>query len=167
MCLLGKKIFKEALNAYRSSLPIRERLTKAEPANGTWQFALSNSYEDIGNLLMSQGNLDDALKNYLQSLSIRVSLANTDRNNTGWQRAIAGSHIKMGAVFQQQGDLHTPLDSYRNGLAIIERLAETAPRNADWQRDLSVADKNSSLTCLRRRAIFKALLKPTATALTL
>jgi tetratricopeptide (TPR) repeat protein len=50
----------EARKAYEQCLEIRKKLTEQDPSNAGWQRELSRCYERIGNILSSQGKLEDA-----------------------------------------------------------------------------------------------------------
>jgi hypothetical protein len=52
----------EALQAYRVSLAIFERLAKADPSNTEWQGDLSLPYERVGDVFKAQGNVPEALQ---------------------------------------------------------------------------------------------------------
>jgi tetratricopeptide (TPR) repeat protein len=121
----------EALKNYRFAAEAAER-SKDERG-------LSVSYERIGDVLVSQGNLPEALKSYQAGLAIRERLARTDAGNSGWQRDLSVSNNKIGDVLVSQGNLPEALKSYQAGLVIAERLAKTDAGNSDWQRDLSIS----------------------------
>ena len=129
----------EALQAYRNSLAIMERLTKADPGNAGWQRDLSVSYERVGDVLVEQGNLTEALQAYRDSLAIAERLAKADPGNAGWQRNLSISYSKVADVLVAQGNLTEALQAYRDSLVIIERLTKADPSNAGWQRHLSVS----------------------------
>jgi hypothetical protein len=59
-----------ALSSYRDSLAIRDRLTKIDPSNTDWQFGLSISYGEVGDVQMAQGDLPGALTSYREGLAI-------------------------------------------------------------------------------------------------
>jgi len=129
----------EALQAYRNSLAIMERLTKADPGNAGWQRDLSVSHGKIGDLLVEQGNLTEALQAYRDSHAISERLAKADPGNAGWQRDLSVSYGRIGDVLVKQGNLTEALQAYRDSLAIAERLAKADPGNAGWQRNLSIS----------------------------
>jgi tetratricopeptide (TPR) repeat protein len=60
----------EALATYKASLAIREGLAGNDPGNAESQNDLSISYDNVGNVLMAQSQLDEALKAYAVSLAI-------------------------------------------------------------------------------------------------
>ena len=49
-----------ALESYRESVTINEKLVELEPANTLVQSALAGSYEDVGSALSAQGDLDNS-----------------------------------------------------------------------------------------------------------
>jgi tetratricopeptide (TPR) repeat protein len=87
----------EALQSFRDSLAIRERLAQADPGNAGWQRDLSVSYNKIGNVLVAQGNLPEALKSFREDLAIANRLAQADPTNAGWQFDLVVSHWKLAA----------------------------------------------------------------------
>jgi tetratricopeptide (TPR) repeat protein len=125
-----------ALQAYRDSLGIFERLAKADPGNAGWQRDLSVSYEKVGDVLVAQGNLTAALQAHRDSLDIRERLAKADPGHAGWQRDLSVSYYKVGNVLVAQGNLTAALQAYRDSLAIFERLAKADPSNVQWRNDL-------------------------------
>ena len=129
----------EALQAYRDSLAIAERLAKADPGNAGWQHNLSISYGKVADVLVEQGNLTEALQAHRDSLAISERLAKADPGNADWQHDLSVSYGKVGDVLMAQGNLTEALQAYRDSLAIRERLAKADPSNAGWQRDLSVS----------------------------
>ena len=82
-----------AINSFRHSLAIAERLAEADPGNAGWQCDLSVSYERIGDVQRAQGDLAAALRSYQASLAIRERLAEADPGNAGWQRDLALSSV--------------------------------------------------------------------------
>src|SRR5262249_13108883 len=88
----------EAVDAYRGSLAIRERLAHLDPANAQWQRDLSVSYNKIGDVLVAQEEREDALTAYRTSLVIREMLVQVDAANTEWQRDLIVSYVKVSAL---------------------------------------------------------------------
>ncbi len=128
-----------ALNSYRDSLAIADRLAQSDPGKAEWQHDLSVSYDRVGNVQVAQGDLAGALKSYRDSLAIRDRLAQSDPGNAGWQRNLSVSYEKVGDVQVAQGDLAGARKTYRDSLAIRDRLAQSDPGKAEWQHDLSVS----------------------------
>jgi predicted negative regulator of RcsB-dependent stress response len=97
----------------------------------TYHHDLSASYDEIGSVLVAQGNLTAALQAYRDSLAIRERLAK-DPGDADWQRDLAVSYSKVGDVLVAQGNLTEALQAYRDSQTILERLAKADPGNADW-----------------------------------
>jgi tetratricopeptide (TPR) repeat protein len=114
-------------------------LAAEKPNDIAYQRDLSVAYNEIGDVLLAQGNLTDALKSYRDDLAIRERLAKADPTNAGWQRDLSISYNKVGDVLLAQGNLTDALKSYRDDLAVREQLAKADPTNAGWQRDLSMS----------------------------
>jgi len=53
-----------ALDSYKASLALRERLAESDPTNTEWQRNVSIAQESIGDVLREQGNLAAALSSY-------------------------------------------------------------------------------------------------------
>ncbi len=84
-----------ALQSYRESLAIRERLAAQDPSNAGWQRDLSVSYNKVGDILAAQGEGAGALQSYRESLAIRERLAAQDPSNAGWQADVVVSCWKV------------------------------------------------------------------------
>jgi len=114
-------------------------LTAEKPENLTYQRELSVALDEVGNVLLAQGNLAEALTSYHASLAIAERLAKADPGNAGCQRDLSVSYNNVGNVLLAQGNLAEALTSFQASLAIRERLAQVDPGNAGWQHDLSVS----------------------------
>ena len=60
----------DALQAYRDSLAIAQKLAAQDPSNTTWQRDLAVSLNKVGDVLQAQGQGADALQAYRDSLAI-------------------------------------------------------------------------------------------------
>jgi tetratricopeptide (TPR) repeat protein len=87
-----------ALDSFRASHAIFERLAQADPGNAGWQRDVSVSHEKIGDVLVAQGNLPAALDSFRASLKIRERLAQADPGNAGWQRDLIVSFVRLSEV---------------------------------------------------------------------
>ncbi|MBV1696385.1 MAG: tetratricopeptide repeat protein [Hyphomicrobiales bacterium] len=125
-----------ALDAYRASLAIAERLAAADPGNAGWQRDLSVSHNKIGDVLVAQGSLPAALDAYRASLAIAERLAKADPGNAGWQHDVALSLQRVGIVAARQGQIAEARATYERGLVIMEKLVALAPTHAGFKRDL-------------------------------
>jgi len=129
----------EALQSYKASLEIAERLAAQDPGNAQWQRDLAASHGMIGDLRVAQGELPQALESYEASLTIKQRLVAKDPGNTASQHNLAVSHAKIGHVHMRQGDLPKALGAYQAGLGILIFLGVWNPGNAGWQHDLAAS----------------------------
>jgi tetratricopeptide (TPR) repeat protein len=127
-----------ALEVFRKSLAIAERLSLQDPYNAVWQRNLSVSYNRIGGVLEAQGDLDGALEEFRKSLAIDERLALQDPDNARWQSGLSVGYNRFGGVLEAQGDLDGALKGFLKSLTIRERLAVEYPDNAEWQRNAAV-----------------------------
>jgi tetratricopeptide (TPR) repeat protein len=78
-----------ALQSYRASMAIRERLAEADPNNAGWQRDLSVSYERIGDLEEARGDIVAAIAAYEDSLPIARFLADRLPDHPQFQSDVA------------------------------------------------------------------------------
>jgi len=69
----------------RDGLAIAERLVAGPTPERGWQRDLSVSYNNIGDVLVAQGNLAEALKSFRDGLAIAECLAQSDAGKPDWQ----------------------------------------------------------------------------------
>jgi tetratricopeptide (TPR) repeat protein len=127
----------QAVDAYRRSLAIADRLAKADPGNAGWQRDLSVSHNKIGDVQQAQGNLPAALTSYQASHDIFDRLAKADPGNAGWQRDLALSYGRVAMVEARQGAHSDALGAFRQGRDIVARLTRQSPDNAILPKDLA------------------------------
>ena len=133
----GKDNLAAALDSYRASHGISDRLAKTDPNNARWQVDLSVSHERIGEVLRAQGNLAATLDAYKASLAIRERIAKTDPSNTSWQRYLALSYGRVAMILVRQEALSEALTAFVKGRDIIVKLQEKSPDNATLTKDFA------------------------------
>lgn len=60
MCFCSRGDLARALESYRASLQIDQRLAESDPSNAAWQREMSVSHNGVGNVLLQQGDLPGA-----------------------------------------------------------------------------------------------------------
>ena len=90
-----------------------QRLAQADAGNAGRQRDLAVSYERVGNVQVTQGDLAAGAASYQASLDIRKRLAQADPGNAGWQYDLGVSYEKIGDVQMTQGNLTEALQSVR------------------------------------------------------
>jgi class 3 adenylate cyclase/tRNA A-37 threonylcarbamoyl transferase component Bud32/tetratricopeptide (TPR) repeat protein len=95
--------------------------------------------DNLGDVRVAQGKLQEALDAYQQSVQIRQTLAEQYKSNLDWQRDLSLSYGRVGNVLVAQGKLQEALDAYQQCLVIAKRLVEQDKSSLEWQRDLIVS----------------------------
>jgi tetratricopeptide (TPR) repeat protein len=101
--------------------------------------ALSVSWNELGEVLVAQGDLAAARVRFSQFLSISENLARDNPSSAQAQRDLSVSFDKLGNVLVAQGDLAAARERFSQSLAIHEKWARDNPSIAAAQRDLSVS----------------------------
>jgi tetratricopeptide (TPR) repeat protein len=114
-------------------------LVTEDPGEIDYQRGLLAADNAIGDVLVTQGNLDEALGYYRDGLAIAARLAAADPSNAALQRDLSVSYTRIGDVLLDQGKFDEALASYREDLAIALRLAASDPSNTGWQRDFALS----------------------------
>jgi tetratricopeptide (TPR) repeat protein/class 3 adenylate cyclase/tRNA A-37 threonylcarbamoyl transferase component Bud32 len=99
----------------------------------------ANMLDNLGDVRVAQGKLQDALNAYQQALALAHRLAEQDQSNLGWQRGLSVSYDRVGNILVAQGKLQDGLDAYQKSLKIRQTLGEHDQSNSGWGRDLSVS----------------------------
>jgi eukaryotic-like serine/threonine-protein kinase len=94
--------------------------------------------DNLGDVLVAQGNLAGALEKYRLSERIRKFLTDRDTSNLDWQRDLAVAYNKLGDTLLAQGDLAQALQNYKAALTITKHITEKAPQISSWKRDIAV-----------------------------
>jgi tetratricopeptide (TPR) repeat protein len=128
----------KAEKMYLVALEISRRLASQDPSNAGWQRDLAAAYGRVGEVLTSQGRLEEAQHPYLAALEISQQLASQDPSNAGWQRDLAAAYGRAGENLASQGRLEEAQYIYLAALEISQQLASQDPSNAGWQQDLKV-----------------------------
>ena len=92
--------------------------------------------ENLGDVLLDRGNLEEALKFFRDGLAIVERFDAANPGNITWQRGVRVFYNGIGAVLARQGNLDDALKLYRDSLATSRRLAAAEPGNTEKQRDL-------------------------------
>jgi tetratricopeptide (TPR) repeat protein len=139
-----------SLKSYLKRHNIAERLAAHDPANTQWQRDLSVSYEKIGDVQMTQGDLPNALTSYKKSLEIREKLVRARSGQYPVAARSVGQLREDGRRTDGQGDPPAALSSYKKSLQIREKLAAHDPINSQWQHDLSICRSVMRRSATRR-----------------
>ena len=141
--LVSQGELEEGKKYYQESLQVRQKLYESDRTNAGWARDLSVSYDAgwarLGDVLVSQGELEEGKKYYQESLQVRQKLYESDRTNAGWARDLSVSYERLGDVLVSQGELEEGKKYYQESLQLAQKLYESDRTNAGWARDLSVS----------------------------
>ena len=118
----------QALDYFRNSLAIRERLAAGNAANTTWQHDIGISHNKIADVLVATGKPDDAVAHYQQALTIAQRLVAAEPDDDEWQRDLSSCYIRLGDAVAP-ADRPRAQDAYRKALAIRDKLAAADTAN--------------------------------------
>ncbi|WP_072379414.1 tetratricopeptide repeat protein [Novosphingobium sp. NDB2Meth1] len=96
-------------------------------------------HNELGAVLVAEGNLAEALHEFQAGLGIVEALARADTSSASLRRDISVSLIKVGDVMVAQGRLDDALERFDRSLEIAESLAAADPSSASLRRDISVS----------------------------
>jgi tetratricopeptide (TPR) repeat protein len=87
-----------ALESYRASLALRQRLARVDPVNKVWQRDLAISYDRIGDALSILGDVSESVSAHRSALSIRTLLALAETDSVQWQLDVVASQWKLASI---------------------------------------------------------------------
>jgi tetratricopeptide (TPR) repeat protein len=99
----------------------------------------SVALNELGDVLIAQGDLAAARVRFQDSLVIAQRLAAADPSSASLQRDVSVSLDKLGDVLIAQGDLAAARVRFQDSLVIRQRLAAADPSSASLQRDVVVS----------------------------
>ncbi|MGD9715206.1 MAG: serine/threonine-protein kinase, partial [Thermomicrobiales bacterium] len=103
---------------YTRANDIAQALAAADPSNNQAQWAMSLSYNNLGDVSLQLGDSEAARNFYQQGLEICERLAADDPNNLLAQRELSISYDNLGDVLRQLSETQSALTSYEQGLEI-------------------------------------------------
>ncbi len=134
-----------ALASYRKSQAIRQALVNAEPKNDELQSELAESYERIGDILRTSGDIRQADQNYQQAIKILQSLP--ARQDGGRQHKLSDLLYRVGNLKgyprnANLGDSKGAIEYHLKALAIREELLIKDPTNFDLRIDVQESHRS-------------------------
>jgi len=136
-----------ALASYQKSLVILQALVKAEPANTGLKSELPESFERIGDVLQTKGEVGEADQNYRQAISLLESLSESAPRDRTLRRKLADllsrlANLKGRPRTANLGDTKGAVEYHRQALAIREALCADDPADASLRVDLQDSHKS-------------------------
>lgn len=132
---------KGAMESYRKSLAIRQRLTALEPNRPELREELGTTYERIGGLNLFLGNPNAALENVQKAVGIYEKLLVEEPTNRPARAELALYYEWLGltsgaSAVNNLGDVKAAFGYYRKAIAILEPLVAQEPTNSTYRNYL-------------------------------
>jgi len=115
------------------------RIVETDPSNAEWQRDLMFSWNEVGKLLVAEGNLPEALQAFGRGLSMAERLESADPGSVFRQPYLPASFLKIGEVLVAQNKLPLALKAFSEANKISDGFASSDPGNTDWQEYLSAS----------------------------
>jgi eukaryotic-like serine/threonine-protein kinase len=122
-----------AIDAYRKSLAIREKLVAENPANAEMRRGLAKSYEAIGDMFWTKGEYTEANADYLENLRIQYELSISEAAVVEDSFGMARARHRIGQALSRSGDLDGALDSFNLSLNLYQEIVTAAPDVKKYQ----------------------------------
>ena len=122
-----------AIDAYRKSLAIREKLVAENPADAEMRRGLAKSYEATGDMFWTKGEYTEAKNDYLEDLRIEQELSITEAATIEDSFAMARARHRIGQALSRNGDLDGALDSFKLSLNLYQEIVAAAPEVKKYQ----------------------------------
>ena len=125
--LSRNKDFAAALREYHARLGIIENLSRAEPKR--WQVDLAVAEQQVGDVLIALGRLEEAIAAYQAALAIREAVVSADTGNVQAQLELVRAHWILAAHADD------PLRRFRLIVATLRKLKDESrltPDQAVW-----------------------------------
>ena len=127
----------EALESYRRSLAIQQKLADENPTVTDFRRDLANTQDNIGLLLSKIGKPAEALESHRRALAIRQKLVDDNPAVTEFRSHLAHSYNEIGSLLRNAGKIDEALESYREALAILQKLADDNPAVSAFRSSLA------------------------------
>lgn len=135
-----------ALTSYRKSLTILQMLAAGQQRDGELQMELAESFERIGNVLRTSGDVRQAYQNFEEAIRLLETLPEAMRGEQSQQRKLAGLFYSVGNLkgyprTANLGDINGALQYHRRALAIREVLSAATGFDINLRLDLQESNR--------------------------
>ncbi|HQZ81974.1 MAG TPA: protein kinase [Pyrinomonadaceae bacterium] len=125
-----------ALESFKKSLAIRQRLHFEDSQNDVTKLDLARSYRMVGTLSQATDNVPAALENFQKAFAIFDSMP---LQSVEAIRELATLHTRFAAALSASGDHPKAVETFRRAVSILSELLSSQPSNSDLKRDLGIA----------------------------
>ncbi len=144
-----------ALKSYKKALAIRTSLMGSNSSDASTRQDVAASYEAIGDLLVTSGNLDSALEHYEKARAIHEQLQREEPENRQYRSLLVKSYHNVVGLLTETGNTAKSIELSRTALHMSEQMEKEDPQNSDVRRNLSAS-------CTRMGAVLNRMGDSTA-----
>jgi serine/threonine-protein kinase len=123
---------REAEEAFRAAIELRQRLADDFPGQPEHRRALAECHRLLGHLLHETGQPRQAEQEFRAARDLYQRLAADFPGESDHRRDLAASHGGLGAVLAESGRLEGAEEAFRAGVDIADKLADEFPLRADY-----------------------------------
>ncbi len=145
-----------ALDSYRESLALRERIRALGGEDASDALAVSSLHQRIGAVQLALGEHAQALGSHGRAVDVLAARVAGDPGNVETGRALAAARALSGSVHEQMGQYQEALADYRGALDLTEDLLAGHPDDARLPRDLSISCNETALILERLEQVAEA-----------
>ncbi len=129
-----------AMQSWRVSLGLREKLLAANPQDRGLQEETAESHDGVGDIHYTIGDLRGGLASYERALELRQRLSAAEPGNVRHARLLAETHIRIGDIrgldgYANLGDTAGALANYRQAQEALEPFAGVEDRKLKFTRE--------------------------------
>lgn len=148
---------KGALESYRRSVEIGEKLVTAEPANAEYSGDLATHLIYFGRLQSATGDFKGAISSGQKSISIFEKLSAAEPDNFEYKKRLIVVSNSMRLLLLDEGRSQEALDSARSGIKTLEEMIAKDPKNFQLRRGLGVVYNALGMAQLQIRDVRGAI----------
>jgi Serine/threonine protein kinase len=126
-----------AIESFRKSLAIREKLASDKSASAEDRRDLTTSYLRIGDVTWGKGDTEQALEAYQKGIAIGEQLYSADQLDPQTSRNLWIGYRNYAYALAQAGDFAAALESFNKGRPVVEKLFAANSSNPQAQEDMS------------------------------
>lgn len=130
--LLEQRRYRQAAEAYQTSLNATEQLLATAPANLDYQKQLSEMLAYLATAREGTGEMDDAIALRNRQLDLIGKLWRTSKGDMLIKRQELAARRSMSRLLASRGNVGEALDEARQASAVLAILIKTEPANAEW-----------------------------------
>ncbi|MBI4751646.1 MAG: protein kinase [Acidobacteria bacterium] len=129
-----------ALESYRKSVAMFEKVASTNPENPIAQVELSMGYERLGSILRRSGKLDEALDQYSKTQAIRNTLGTKYPANLEYKKLLGDGYSRIAdLLIQEMGDYQGALEAFQKMLPLREAVIQATPNDGAAHRSLAAS----------------------------